>query len=159
VDLGKLQDYTAICVLDAGSRHLVHFERLRGMDWPRQRARIAVIARRFPGALWIDSTGLGEVICDDLWREGLRPSGYCLTADAKEQLVMHLELGLEDADLSIPKCAETLPLLEELAGYEYRLTPGGRVGYGAPAGGHDDCVIALALAYWGLRHAHTASRI
>ena len=159
MDLGKLQDYTAICVLERDSRRLVHFERLRGISWPLQRERIAEISRRFPGELWVDSTGLGEVVCDELWREGLRPSGYCLTAEAKEQLVMHLALGMENGEVSLPQCAAAGPLLEELTAYEYRLTPGSRLSFAAPAGGHDDAVIALALAYWGLRHVPTARRL
>lgn len=159
VDLGKLQDYTAVCVLDPAARRLVHFERMRGIDWPKQRARIAELARRFPGELWLDSTGLGEVVCDELWREGLRPSGFVMSADGKEQLIGHLALGLENRDLIIPRCPATEPLVEELAAYEYRLTPGGRVSYGAPAGAHDDSAVALALAYWGLRHTSAATRI
>ena len=144
VDLGKLQDYTAICVLDPAARRLVHFERMRGLDWPTQRRRIAELARRWPG---------------ELWREGLRPSGFVMTADSKEQLIGHLALGLESRDLVIPRCPQTEPLVEELAAYEYRLTPGGRVSYGAPAGAHDDSAVALALAYWGLRHTSAATRI
>jgi hypothetical protein len=159
VDLGKLQDYTAICVLRSSDRRLVHFERMLGIDWPKQRRRIAELAARYPGELWLDSTGLGEVVCDELWREGLRPAGYVLSAQGKEQLVGHLALGFENGDVLIPRCAATAPLREELAAYEYRLAPGGRVSYGAPAGGHDDSVVALALAYWGARHFAVASRI
>ena len=40
-------------------------------------------------------------------------------------------------------------LIAELFSYEAKLTPGGRISYGAPKGLHDDLVIALALAQWG----------
>lgn len=158
-DLGKLESWTAVSVLERASRRLVHFERWRLLPWPQQRRRLAELAARFPGDLWLDSTGLGEVVCDELWRTGLRPSGYTMTAASKEQLVGHLAIGLEDRDLVIPRCAATEPLVEELAAFEHRLSPAGRTAYGAPRGGHDDAAISLALAYWGLRHGRSAARI
>ncbi len=33
--------------------------------------------------------------------------------------------------------------------YEYRVGPMGQVSYDAPSGYHDDCVMALALAWYG----------
>jgi hypothetical protein len=38
----------------------------------------------------------------------------------------------------------------ELLAYRYELTPARNVKMSAPAGMHDDCVIALALANWQL---------
>ena len=37
----------------------------------------------------------------------------------------------------------------EMKRYEYEIGPTGQVSYSAPAGYHDDCVMALALAVWG----------
>jgi hypothetical protein len=37
----------------------------------------------------------------------------------------------------------------ELQAYQYELTAARNVKMNAPAGMHDDCVIALALAAWG----------
>ncbi|MDA0232558.1 MAG: hypothetical protein O3C69_03630 [Chloroflexi bacterium] len=37
-------------------------------------------------------------------------------------------------------------LTNEMKRYEYAISPSGGISYGAPAGYHDDCVIALALA-------------
>jgi hypothetical protein len=39
-------------------------------------------------------------------------------------------------------------LTSELQRYEYAISPTGVITYNAPAGYHDDCVIALALANW-----------
>jgi hypothetical protein len=46
-------------------------------------------------------------------------------------------------------------LLDELAAFEYEILPSGRVRYSAPDGMHDDCVIALALAFWNLKNGAT----
>jgi hypothetical protein len=37
-------------------------------------------------------------------------------------------------------------LTNEMKRYEYQIGESGRITYGAPAGYHDDCVMALALA-------------
>ena len=37
-------------------------------------------------------------------------------------------------------------LTNEMKRYEYQIMPSGGISYGAPAGFHDDCVMALALA-------------
>ena len=42
-----------------------------------------------------------------------------------------------------------LALTDELRRFEYALSPSGAITYAAPAGYHDDCVIALALANRG----------
>ena len=39
----------------------------------------------------------------------------------------------------------------EMKRYEYENGPTGQVSYSAPAGYHDDCVMALALAVWGVK--------
>jgi hypothetical protein len=44
-------------------------------------------------------------------------------------------------------------LTAEMRRYEYAAGPSGQVTYSAPAGYHDDCVMALALAVWGCRAA------
>jgi hypothetical protein len=42
----------------------------------------------------------------------------------------------------------------ELMAYERTITPTGRSQYNAPTGMHDDCVIALALAWHGAQFHH-----
>jgi hypothetical protein len=48
-------------------------------------------------------------------------------------------------------------LLNELGVFEYDITPSGNLTYSAPQGMHDDCVIALALANYGLKNTIVAS--
>jgi hypothetical protein len=42
--------------------------------------------------------------------------------------------------------------LGELEAYQVERLPGGDFRYTAPAGGHDDCVVALALAWQATRY-------
>ena len=42
-------------------------------------------------------------------------------------------------------------LTAEMKRCEYDIGPTGQISYAAPAGHHDDCVMALALGVWGCR--------
>ncbi|MDD5707525.1 MAG: terminase family protein, partial [Kiritimatiellae bacterium] len=53
--------------------------------------------------------------------------------------------GLPTANCSLPTDPWEV-LTAELKRYEYEIGPTGQISYGAPAGYHDDCVMALALA-------------
>ena len=43
--------------------------------------------------------------------------------------------------------------------YEYEITTGGNIKYGAPDGRHDDCVVSLALAAWGIRDRMQSAQV
>jgi hypothetical protein len=42
-------------------------------------------------------------------------------------------------------------LVSELEAYSYEILASGKIQYGAPAGKHDDEVMSLGLAIWGLK--------
>ena len=77
----------------------------------------------------------------------MRP--FATTAKSKGPLIEELALAVERQELAL------LPdetLLHELAAYTVERLPGGTYRYSAPPGQHDDTVIALALAWYGVRH-------
>lgn len=153
VDLAKYQDYTVCVVIDVARRQVVAFERFNKADWTLQKARIANLAKHWNNAeLWVDSTGVGDPICDDLRAGGLRVNTYTLTSASKNALINNLVLMVEQQQIGYP---EIVALVNELLAYEYERTPAGVLRMNAPEGQHDDCVIAFALACWPL--AHTSS--
>jgi len=77
---------------------------------------------------------------------------FTTTASSKGPLIEALALALERGELAIlPDPA----LVGELNAYRLERLPSGRFRYGAPPGEHDDCVIALALAWHGASQAGT----
>jgi hypothetical protein len=67
---------------------------------------------------------------------------------SKDDAINNLALALErdrDPLAIIPDPV----LLHELQSYTVERLPSGRFRYGAPPGGHDDTVIALAIGLWG----------
>jgi hypothetical protein len=73
--------------------------------------------------------------------------GYSLTAASKESLIDNLSMKLEKGEIRL---MDLPPQTSELLAYQYELTRGRNAKMNAPSGMHDDCVIALALAAWGL---------
>jgi hypothetical protein len=148
VDLAKSQDFTVIIGIDAGGQ-VCHFERFQN-DWRMTTEAILRLPGRVP--IVIDSTGVGDPIGEDVARH--RPSQvelFKFTAPSKQQLMEGLALAIQQRKITFPQGHIT----EELKNFEFEFTRTG-VKYSAPTGLHDDCVMALALAWrgWG---AHKGS--
>jgi hypothetical protein len=145
VDLAKVQDFTVIVGMDRECR-VTSFDRFREISWPLQKRRIMAAASSGTKVM-LDSTGLGDPILDDLIAAGVDVEGYKFTNASKQQLVEGLSLAFEQRTITVP---EEPVLLNELDAFEYDVGRTGLVRYNAPEGAHDDCVIALALAYRGV---------
>ena len=70
-DLAKLEDFIVLAVLDQNG-HLCVFDRFSQIDWVFQRKRIVQLAQRYNASLLIDSSGVGDPVCDELYRENVR---------------------------------------------------------------------------------------
>lgn len=149
VDLARLRDFTVITILDMKSKHLVYHERFNQMSWEVQYHKILEVAKRYNHALtYMDATGIGDPVIEAVQRAGLRVVPYKITGSvAKQQLIDKLRVNIENQNISFPYVRE---LVNELECYEVSVTEGGVAKYSAPQGKHDDCVISLALAVWGV---------
>ena len=70
--------------------------------------------------------------------------GYQFTNATKAVAVEALALAFERGEIAIP---DDPVLINELLAFEGNRLPSGMVRYEAPPGAHDDCVMALALAW------------
>lgn len=148
VDLAKYQDFTVLTVLDRDTHKVVYFDRFKEINYPLQKQRIIATAKRYNNArVIIDSTGVGDPIVDDLKREGLIVEDFKFTGKSKMQLIEKLSIFIEQKGIIIPPIPE---LIDELKSFSYELSEVGNIRYSAPKGMHDDTVISLALAVWGL---------
>lgn len=149
VDLAKTQDFTVIIVIDQDTKQVVFFDRFNNLDWNFQKEKINWTAKRYNEAmLWIDSTGLGDPIENDLRRDGRRVFGYKFSNKSKQELVEFLVIAIQQKMFTMPDIRE---IVTELQSYDYEMLPGGKIRYGAPPGLHDDCVISLGLAMIGMK--------
>ncbi|MAS34872.1 MAG: hypothetical protein CL610_12750 [Anaerolineaceae bacterium] len=150
LDWGRQNDYTVIAIIDADSREMVAMDRFRQMNWARQRQRLQSFCDQWqPAVIWAEANSIGGPNIEALQEAGLPVRSFQMTAQSKGPLIQALALAIEKEDIAL------LPdetLLNELAAYAEETLPGGGYRYGAPAGLHDDTVIATALAWHGVRH-------
>jgi len=147
-DLAKYKDFNVYVVVDRHTHEVVYFDRTQGVDWVLQKQRLVMLAERYNKArVYIDATGLGSPIVDDLRHAGVFVEPYVFTNKSKKDLVEKLIVFIEQQSVFIPNEPH---LLDELSIFSREITPSGNEIYEAPPGAHDDCVIGLALAVWGL---------
>lgn len=174
LDLGQMQDYTAIAVAErlGGSRkdrayHLRHLERFKlGTSYPDVVNRVKELLNTEPlkgnSHLVADATGVGVPVVDILRQAGLSPIPVLITGGdsvstsgvfwraPKRDLVALLQVLLQSGRLKI---AEGLPeartLINELLAFKVKITVSANDTYGVwREGVHDDLVLAVALAVW-----------
>lgn len=148
VDLAKYQDYTVISVFDLMTFEQVYMDRFNQIDYNLQKAKIESIYLRYGKPLtYIDSTGVGEPVYEDLVARGLNVEPYKFTEKSREDLLRSLQILLEQ-DRIKPLNDENLK--DELKSFQYELSERGKLRIRVPDGVHDDTVFALALSTWEL---------
>lgn len=149
IDLAKHNDFTVICGINSGNRMPCYHDRFNAVSWPEQRRRIhdAVATIEKAGCsttVMLDSTGIGDVVYDDLSLEGMDAVPVKFTNQWKQMSVMLLAADLERGNAFVHN-----EQLREFEGYAYSITDAGRWKFEA-ASGHDDEVSAMLLAHWGV---------
>jgi len=137
IDLAKSVDFTVIVGLD-NAGNVAYFDRFQ-LDWHNTKE---TIKRLPPAPIIVDSTGVGDPILEDLLREGVNIEGLKFTSQSKQQLMEGLASAIQQGRIGFPEGV----IVDELDVFEYQFTANG-VRYSAPSGFHDDCVMALALAW------------
>lgn len=153
IDLAKQEDFTVITADRETDGMPCYYERFNQIDWPTQQNRIAYAIAELedaPGVesvtAMIDSTGLGDVVYDNLVAAGVDVTPVKFTNQSKEQMARLLA-----ADMEHGRACVLSDMREEFESYEFTLTANGRYQFEA-ATGHDDMVAAKMLAHWGRVH-------
>ena len=145
-DLAKHQDFTVSIALEVSSGQVHGMERYHHLDWPLVKQRVKWFSEKWRAPIWIDATGVGDPVFDDLSADGLPIAPIKFTSESKSALVVALCNAMEKGEISYPPDPV---LIAELEAFAYGELPSGKFRYSAPEGMHDDCVMALALATWG----------
>lgn len=154
-DPAKYQDYSVVTVMDCHTREVVAWQRINQVDYTVQIGMVSRIAEAFQATVYMDVTGVGAPLAEQLKTEG-RQHGfhveeYLFTNASKKELVEGLQLAIQHGDITL----KNIPvLINELRIYEYQMTPSRNVTYGAPKGAHDDAATSLMLANYGASQPH-----
>ncbi len=170
LDLGQMQDYTAIAVIEAvgNGYHCRHLERAPlGTSYPaivqctKELMQAPEIASDVE--LVVDATGVGVAVTDLLEQAGLRFVPVSITGGdrviqdgnlykvPKRDLVAAVQVLLQEDKLQFAEgMALVDTLVKELLDFKVKINPQtAHDSYGAwREGSHDDLVLALALAVW-----------
>lgn len=147
VDWGKSNDFTVLTTYDLTVSEVVNIDRFNQIDYMVQMGRLMGLCERFnPFKVIVESNSIGEPLIEHLVRVGLPVQPFQTTNASKTQAIDGLALGFEQEQLKI---VNDPILVGELLAYEMERLPSGLMRYGAPEGMHDDCVMSLALAYYG----------
>ena len=138
IDLAKYTDWTVVIGLNEDG-NVAHFDRFQ-MDWSQTLQKIKTTIGNTPA--FIDSTGVGDPIVEQLQKEHPRIKGFKFTSQSKQQLIEGLVVAVQSQTIRFPNNV----IADEMRNFEFEYTRTG-VRYTAPQGLHDDCVMSLALAY------------
>lgn len=148
VDWAQKYDFTVLTVLDASSKQVVAVDRFNGVDWAMQRDRLSTLAAQWAiTMIYAEQNSIGSPNIEALQYQGLPIVGFETTASSKGPLIQSLALAFEQASIAIPNDPI---LVGELEAYEFSTNAHtGHRRYHAPEGMHDDCVMSLALGWYG----------
>ena len=146
VDWALSTDFTVLTIVDATNKRVAYIDRFNGVDYSLQRQRIAAACERFHVAAVIaEENAMGKPNNDELRRMGLPVRDFTTTNASKAELVEGLAAAFEQGNIKI---INDPVLIAELQAFGAERLPGGMTRYSAPSGGHDDCVMSLALAWY-----------
>ena len=146
VDWGRVTDATVFSVLDVTHKGQVYQDRMVGADYAMQRSRLQALNQRWqPTVIMAEYNSMGGPLVEQLQRDGLPVQAFTTTNATKRVLIDGLSLAFENRGLRI---LNDPVLVGELQAYESETLASGMIRYGAPGGVHDDCVMALALAWY-----------
>lgn len=147
VDLAKYQDWTVITPFNLNTFEVGPQIRFQQVDYNLQKAMIETEYLRHNKAMvCIDSTGVGDPVTDDLVQKKISIEPFKFTEESRKNLLNNLAILLEQRKIRLP---DDPGLQEELAGFQWTLGENGKV-KAICIGPHDDRVMSLALAVWGV---------
>lgn len=157
IDWALTNDYTVCIVVDATTGLCVAVDRFNGVDYAVQRERIAALCRHWRVTSAVgEQNSMGKPNNDELRRMSVPVRDFTTTNASKADIIEELAAAFEHRRIKIPRHAA---LIDELKALQSERLPGGGVRYAAPDGLHDDCAIALALAWYGASNRPQRPRV
>ncbi|OJF16977.1 MAG: hypothetical protein A6D91_04655 [Bacillaceae bacterium G1] len=148
VDLAKYQDYTVIIVLDVTRApfRLAEWHRYQGKLYADVAAHVNELQEKYRARVYLDATGVGDPVAEQI--RNCEP--FVFSERSRQELISNLVVLIQQKKLSLP--ASWKVLRDELR-YFRNVRRGTRIRPEAAEGYHDDTVMALALACWGVKGA------
>lgn len=151
VDLAKSVDFTVIIVLTE-LREIAYFKRFNKTDYETINNEISNVIKQFAPYGFIETNNFGGTVLETQHKRGYGKyvQGWTATNETKGEIIRNLILKFQEQKIFLtPHLTE---LKQELEQFGFKITSQGNITYAAHGSGHDDCVIALALANWAVHN-------
>ena len=147
---GQGQDETAVCIFN-GDRQMIGLYHFNDKDETQTIAFIISLIRQYrPLKVEVEMNSIGAVFYG-LLDKAIRAAGlpvmlikFVTTNDSKERIINNMQVAIQNKDVQL---LNDKTLQVQLDMYEMKVTSNGRHTYNAHSGYHDDCIIAMLLAY------------
>lgn len=147
-DFGRKKDWSVFTVLDTNRSHVVNQHRSQ-LPWSSQIKTLSNLSIEYNDAIiYADATGIGDPIVDRLIESDTWVEPIIFSPKIKNELILRMQGVIQREEITIPDSLTVLK--DELDIFTYNVTSSGNVSYSAPDGHHDDCVVSLALAIYGM---------
>lgn len=144
VDVGQTNDYMVVASFGMKTRRVEIRDRFRGIGYPQAAERLKQLHEGLRRAVvCVEVNGPGVALVQELDRLGVEYLPFTTTNQSKQEIVIGMAADIQQKRVKI---ADHAPLPYELSAFRYERLPSGLYRYGAPAGEHDDCVMAACLA-------------
>ncbi|NJL56882.1 hypothetical protein HC928_18305 [bacterium] len=153
IDLAKHHDFSVITIIDADIQEVVYIERFNQINYIDQIDIFVDILNRFKCVATVVETNSNEAVIELLSERNIDVLPFRTTAQSKRSIIEDLQVALSTLQLYLPSPDHGSPytdLIRELVDFEVSPRSNG-LHYSAPAGKHDDMVMSLALAYYGVK--------
>jgi len=122
------------------------------VDYSLRCERLKALSERWqPQQIIAEQNSIGQPVIEQLTRDGLRIHPFTTTNLSKAKAIEALALAFECGEIRI---LNDPVLVSELVAYQAEPLPSGILRYCAPAGQHDDTVMALAMAWSAVSGQH-----
>ena len=147
VDVAASVDFTVVTVLDVETKEMVYLDRFNRVDYPVLIDRLEAIYHRYHlTSMVVESNSIGRPVIDELVTRGLNIVPFTTTSATKQSIIQNLQAAFENGQIRI---LNNPVLIGELLSFESKRNASGGFSYSAPDGMNDDCVMSLAIAWYG----------
>ena len=153
VDVAASVDFTVVSVLDAESKDQVYLDRFNRVDYPVLIDRLEAVYHRYHlTSMVVESNSIGRPVIDEPVTRGLNIIPFTTTSATKQSIIQNLQAAFENGQIRI---LNNPVLVGELLSFESKRNASGGFSYSAPDGMNDDCVMSLAIAWYGVNSGGT----
>ena len=157
LDFGQTNDFTAMPVIDKNTKQQVDLLYINKLEWEEQRRRIKIMYNKWHcQAVTAEWNSIGGPNIEALRRDGLNVARFTTTAMSKSNIMANLYEGLHTDGLRLQDIGAQR---HELNTFVSSQTTNGVWRMAAEGSGHDDTVIALALAWHSCYSSVTESEL